>query len=729
MPPPFAYSPGQPRPLGATPRDGGVNFALYSEHAEAVELILYVDDGGLHVGQVILLEHRQHRSGHCWHVFVQGCGHGQRYAFRVRGPWAPHIGHRFEPRRALIDPYARVLVPRERDPSHPSGHLALRSGHFVSVVVDPSGFDWGDAKPPRTAATDRIIYEVHVRGFTKDPSSAVARPGTFDGLIEKLPYLVELGVTTLELLPIFAFDPYVVDRKNPLTGDPLVDFWGYNPLSFFAPHRPYLNREHGEAADSIRSLQELVRACHEHGLEVFLDVVYNHTGELGLDGPTHAFRAIDNTTYYIVKQDGSGLYLDVTGCGHTVRANHPAVRRMILDSLRYWVTHFHIDGFRFDLASVLSRDDLGRPIENPPVLWEIEGDPTLEHTTLIAEAWDAGGLYQVGRFPGERWGEWNGRFRDDVRRFWRGDEGMVGALAQRLLGSPDLYEHLDRQPSQCVNFITSHDGFTLADLVSHRKKRNLANGEGDKDGADEVSFTCGVDGPTDNPNVLVLRNRMSKNLLTTLFIAQGTPMLLAGDELGRTQQGNNNAWCQDNPVSWVDWKMLSDHAELHRFTRLLIRLRRSHPSLHRSRHLLGQDAPVGHDTPGYTRVSWHGLTPNTPDWSATNNFLAMSLSAAADDVALHFMLNASDRPLDVLLPTPTNAHRWLRALDTSLTPPHDIAEHGHEGWVGERYLVAPYSAVVLVEDILPPPSRVRPTQRMIIPTSIRSLSGGRESNE
>lgn len=723
MPPPYAYSTGLPRPLGATTRDGGTNFALYSENAQAVELILYADTGGQHVGQVILLEHRQHRSGHCWHVFVAGCGHGQRYAWRVRGPWAPHIGHRFEPRRALIDPYARLVVPRERDPGLQDGPGVLRSGRFVGVVVDPTGFDWRDSHPPRTPATERIIYEVHVGGFTKHPSSGVARPGTFDGLIEKLPYLVDLGVTTLELLPINAFDPHVVDRKDPLTGAQLVDYWGYNPLGFFAPHPPYLNRVDGEAADSIRSLQELVRACHEAGLEVFLDVVFNHTGELGLDGPTHSLRAIDNTTYYIVKQDGSGAYMDVTGCGHTVRANHPAVRRMILDSLRYWVTWFHIDGFRFDLASVLSRDDLGRPVDNPPVLWEIEGDPTLEHTTLIAEAWDAGGLYQVGRFPGERWGEWNGRFRDDVRRFWRGDTNMIGALAQRILGSPDLYERLDRQPSQTVNFITCHDGFTLADLVSHRKKRNLANGENDKDGADEVSFTCGVDGPTDNTAVNLLRRQMSKNLLTTLFLSQGTPMLLAGDEFGRTQRGNNNAWCQDNEVSWLDWTLLEEHTELHRFTRELIRFRSSHPSLHRSRHLLGHDAPVGHDTPGYSRVRWHGVTPDAPNWSAESTFLAMTLSAASDDVALHLMLNAGARPLEVQLPSPALDHRWLRAIDTALSFPEDIPAAGHEGLVGDRYLVAPNSTVVLVEDVLPPAIRVRPTQRMIMPVWIRPNEG------
>ncbi len=726
MPPPYGYSAGLPRPLGATPREGGVNFALYSENATAVELILYADPGGHHVGQVILLEHRQHRSSHCWHVFVSGVGHGQRYAWRVRGPWAPHRGHRFDPKRPLLDPYARLIAPRDRVPQSlggpPEGHGMQRSGRFVSVVVEPTGFDWQGVTPPRTPATDRVIYELHLAAFTRHPSSEVDKRGTIDGLIAKIPYLLELGVTTVELLPIFAFDPLVIDRKNPFTNERLQDVWGYNPLSFFAPHLPYLNRADGEAADAVTALQELVRAFHRAGLEVFLDVVFNHTGELGLDGPTHSFRGVDNTTYYIVKQDGSGAYSDFTGCGNTVRTNHPAVRRMVLDSLRYWTTHFHIDGFRFDLASVLSRDDDGTPIANPPILWEIEGDPTLEQTTLIAEAWDAGGLYQVGRFPGERWGEWNGRFRDDVRRFWRGDTGMVGPLAQRMLGSPDLYERRGRQPSQCVNFITAHDGFTLADLVSYRRKRNLPNGEGDRDGSNnEYSFTCGEDGPSTNPEVLALRQRMQKNLLTTLFLAQGTPMMLAGDEAGRTQQGNNNPWCQDNEVSWFDWSLLDSQAELHRFTRLLIQFRRKHPSLHRSRHLLGHDAPPGHDTPGYTRVRWHGVEPDRSDWSPEARLLSYTLTAAVDDAAIHVILNGASA-VTVQLPAPSRAHRWLRVIDTALPSPDDIRAPGYESPLANlTYTVGAYSAVVLVEDDVPPASRVRPTLRMIIPTWLRNV--------
>jgi len=714
MRPFFSFNAGMPRPLGATPRDGGVNFALYSEHATAVELLLFARAGDAEPAQVIRLEHRQHRAVNTWHVFVAGVGHGQCYAWRVHGPWDPARGHRFDGALPLLDPYARLIV--EREPG---------TRRFMSVVVDPGRFDWQGTGPARVRPTERIIYEMHLAGFTRHPSSGAAHPGTIDALIEKIPYLVDLGITTVELLPIFAFDPRAPAHKNPMTGEALHDYWGYNPLGFFAPHQPYLNRE-PLRADSVQALQELVRALHAANLEVFLDVVFNHTGEHGIDGPTHSLRGIDNATYYLVERDGSGAYRDFSGCGNTVRCGHPAVRRMILDSLRYWTTTFHVDGFRFDLASILSRDDEGRPIEEPPLLWEIEGDPVLEHTTLIAEAWDAAGLYQVGRFPGERWCEWNGRFRDDVRRFWKGEADMTGVLAQRMLGSPDLYEAEDRQPAQGVNFVTCHDGFTLADLVSYERKHNLANGEGNRDGG-ETATACnhGVEGPTDDPDIQFLRTRQMKNLLTTLFLAQGTPMLLSGDEIGRTQQGNNNAWCQDNAVSWTDWRLLDaagsagldDNSELHRFVRALIRFRRAHHSLHRSRYLLGWDAPEGHDTPGYTRVRWHGRTPDAADWSAKNQLLAYTLTPALDDVAIQVMLNAGPA-VAVTLPPPPRGGRWLRVLDTALPSPEDLLEPADYAPLGDTYEVSARSAVVLVENGTRM-SDARATQMMVVPGWIK----------
>jgi glycogen operon protein len=564
-----------------------------------------------------------------------------------------------------------------------------------------------------------VIYEMHVGGFSRHGSARALHPGTFEAMIAKIPYLVDLGITTVELMPIFSFDADAPDRVDPLSGRRLRDFWGYNPLGFFAPHADYLETD-GRDPTPLARLQELVKALHAADLEVFLDVVFNHTGEGDHRGPMHSLRGIDNPTYYIVKRDGSGEYQDFSGCGNTVNCNHPGVRRMILDSLRYWTKHFKIDGFRFDLAAVLSRDEDGRPLEEPPLIWEIEGDPELERTTLIAEAWDAAGLYQVGRFPGERWCEWNGRFRDDVRRFWRGDQGLIGALAQRLLGSPDLYEAQGRSPSQGVNFITCHDGFTLHDLVSYATRHNHANGEQNRDGAgEEFSSNHGVEGPTRDPETIALRARQTRNLLTTLLVSQGTPMLLAGDEFGRTQRGNNNPWCQDNEVSWIDWGLLEENASLHRFVRTLLRFRRSHHSLHRSEFLLGFDAPVGHDTPGYTRVRWHGIEPGQANWDDNNRLLCMMLTPASDDVAIHVILNAGLQPVTVRLSTPPSGHRWLRVIDTSLASPDDIREPNDEVPVlSANYRVESRSSVVLIDES-PPPARGHATQRIVLPESLR----------
>ncbi len=563
-----AYGSGEPRPLGATLCEGGVNFALYSEHASAIDLLLYDRYDDDEPRQTIRLSGRAHRTVNTWHVFVAGIGAGQLYGYRVHGPSAPEQGLRFDPEKVLVDPYARGIVygdNRDRRAAcspGPNDRCALKS-----LVVDPSGFDWGESARPKVAATQRVIYELHVRGFTRHPSSGVTHPGTFAGLMEKIPYLVDLGVTTVELLPVFQFDELAPDVRDPGTGERLRDYWGYNPIGFFAPHRGYYTRDWEEMAH-LTGFRDLVRALHQAGLEVLLDVVFNHTSEGDAAGPTLSFKGIDNPVYYMFEPGNAAGYANYSGCGNTVNCNHPAVRRMILDSLRYWTGTMRVDGFRFDLASILSRDADGRPLPNPPLLWEIENDPALADSTLIAEAWDAGGLYQVGAFPGERWREWNGRFRDDVRSFLRGDPGTSGAMARRMLGSPDLYEGSSRRPPQGVNFVTAHDGFTLADLVAYERKHNEANGEGNRDGSDhEHSENHGVEGPTDDPRILAARARQVRNLLTALFVAQGTPMLLAGDELGRTQGGNNNAWCQDNDTTWLDWGLLEANADLHRFTR------------------------------------------------------------------------------------------------------------------------------------------------------------------
>jgi isoamylase len=431
-----------------------------------------------------------------------------------------------------------------------------------SVVVDINTYDWEGDTPLRHPSARTIIYEMHARGFTRHPSSGVGeeKSGTFAGLIEKIPYLQQLGITAVELLPVFQFDPQACPPGK-------VNYWGYQPVSFFAPHQAYSSRRHPPGP--IEEFRDMVKALHRAGIEVILDVVFNHSAEGDQTGPTFCFRGLDNAVYYILDADRS-RYADYTGCGNTLNANQPIVRRMILDSLRYWVQEMHVDGFRFDLASVLSRDPSGCAIPDPPIIWDIESDPVLAGTKLIAEAWDAAGLYQVGSFVGDSWKEWNGRFRDDVRAFFRGDPGAVSRVADRLVGSPEIYGHEEREPEQSVNFVTCHDGFTLNDLVSYDGKHNEANGEDNRDGADDNrSWNCGFEGPTDDPVIERLRNQQVKNLLTITMLSIGIPMFAMGDEVRRTQIGNNNAYCQDNAISWLDWHLVEKHADVHRFVSLL----------------------------------------------------------------------------------------------------------------------------------------------------------------
>jgi len=695
----FRISAGRHHPLGATVAEGGVNFSLYSRSATAVELLLFDRFDEPVPRQVIRLDTRHNRTYGYWHVFVHGVGEGQLYGYRVHGPWAPEQGHRFNPAKLLVDPYARGIVHRGEQSHHdamgPEDNVATA---MKSLVVDTASFDWQGVKRPRIDPCARVIYEMHVRGFTRHPSSGVKHPGTFDGLIERIPYLVELGVTTVELLPVFQFDEHDIDFVNPTTGQPLHNYWGYQPIGFFAPHRGYYI-EQWERMRYLTGFRDLVRELHRAGIEVVLDVVFNHTAEGGTNGPTLSFKGIENSVYYLSEPGRPGSYANYSGVGNTLNCNHPVVRRMILDCLRYWSLDMRVDGFRFDLASILSRDEAGQPMHNPPLPWEIEADPALQHTLLVAEAWDAGGLYQVGGFPGERWAEWNGKFRDDVRRFLRGDEGLTGALAARMLGSPDLYEPHGREPHQCVNFVTCHDGFTLGDLVSYSRKHNEANGENGRDGSDhEHSHNHGVEGPTDDLGIEALRNRQVKNFLALLFLAQGTPMLLAGDELRRTQRGNNNAYCQDDETSWIDWTLRERHADVHRFTRSMIAFRRAHPSLRRGKYLLGVEAPANADPPGYTRVRWHGVALDRPDWSPQSRALAYTLTRAQDDHALYVIANAWQEPLRFAVPRAEAGLAWYRAIDTSRPSPQDICEPGSEPKLeGYELEVPARTVVVLVE--------------------------------
>lgn len=657
---PVANSIGRSAPLGATVVDGGVNFSLYSRTASRVELLLFdrVDD--ILPVRAVRLDPAENRTYHYWHVFVPDIVPGQIYAYRVDGPAVPERGLRFDPAKVLLDPYGRgVAVPKgyDREAAKTPGENIATA--MKSVVVDPSAYDWEGDKPLQRLSARTIIYEMHVRGFTRHPSSGVGENtrGTYAGLIEKIPYLRELGITAVELLPVFQFDAQDCPRG-------LVNYWGYAPISFFAPHRAYSSRQ--DPLGPVDEFRDMVKALHRAGIEVILDVVFNHTAEGDHTGPTLSFRGIDNPTFYIL-EGGGDRYANYTGCGNTLNTNYPVVRRMIVDSLRYWVEQMHVDGFRFDLASILSRDVTGQPLPNPPVLWDIESEPVLAGTKLLAEAWDAAGLYQVGSFVGDAWKEWNGRFRDDVRDFFRGEPGSVRRIADRLVGSPEIYGHKGREAEQSINFVTCHDGFTLNDLVSYNAKHNAENGEDNRDGAsDNRSWNCGIEGPTDDPEVEKLRNRQVKNFLTATLLSLGTPMILMGDEVRRTQGGNNNAYCLDNERNWFDWMLVERHADMHRFVRLLNARRLLRDVDHERRRVsiseMLRDA----------KNSWHGMRLHQPDWADGSHTLALNGELRREGLQFHLILNAYWEPLDFELPKLQREDRWRRWIDTALASPNDI---------------------------------------------------------
>jgi glycogen operon protein len=681
--------PGQSYPLGATVCPDGVNFSVYSKRSEAMELLLFdaVDAAG--PSRVIRLEPREkHRKFHYWHVFVPDLKAGQMYAYRARGPYQPDLGLRFDASKVLLDPYGRsVAVPANynRIAAHrPGDNTAIA---MKSMVVDTSQYDWEGDKPLYRPFSKTVIYEMHVGGFTRHPSSGVApdRRGTYSGVVEKIPYLKDLGVTAVELLPVFQFD-----TQEAFHG--LTNYWGYNPVSFFAPHVGYSSQH--DPMNALDEFRDMVKALHRAGIEVILDVVYNHTAEGNADGPTFCFKGLENTTYYML-QDTDGDYANYSGTGNTLNANHAVVRRLIRHSLQYWVQEMHVDGFRFDLASVLSRDRTGRPLSNPPILWDIETDPILSGTKLIAEAWDAAGLYQVGSFFGDHWKEWNGRFRDDVRAFIKGDAGCAGKVAWRFLASPDIYGHQQREPEQSVNFVTSHDGFTLNDLVAYNEKHNLANNEQNRDGDNHnLSWNCGVEGPTDDPSIESLRKRQIKNLLTINLLALGVPMLLMGDEVRRTQQGNNNAYCQDNEISWFDWGLLDEHAEIHRFVKLLIRFRLSLPGREEQRLSL---AEVIHQA----QIQWHGVKLHQPDSNPESRSVAFTVQGRLNQFHIIFNAYWEALPFELPpLPEETAEDGWCRLIDTSLDAPDDICTPSEAYRARDKYYpVQPRSVVLLMADL------------------------------
>ncbi len=679
---------GRPQPLGASRRPEGVNFAVFGRHATAVSLVLFRPRG---LRGEIRLDPQRNRTGDVWHVLVEGApGATLEYAWRFDGPHDTRAGHRFRRTRLLVDPYARVVAGAE---AWQQTELDATPGPLERLVrprrsvLNEDDFDWGDDRPPAIHLADSVIYELHVRGFTRHASSGVPDPGTFRGVIDKIPYLRDLGVTAVELMPVTEFEENLNPRIDPETGKRLWNFWGYDPIGFFALKSSYASTPQG--GGPIREFRRMVRALHAAGIEVILDMVFNHTGEGDAAGPTVSLRGLDNAVYYMLDPD-SGEYLDFTGCGNTVNCNHPVVRDLIVDALRYWVTEMHVDGFRFDLASILARGTDGAALPDPPLLERIAADPVLAGAKLIAEAWDASGLYQVGAFPHwGRWAEWNGHFRDDVRRFVRGDAGMVPRLATRLAGSSDLYHEVDRGPYHGVNFVTCHDGFTLADLVSYENKHNERNGEGNADGNPvNFSWNCGFEGPSPSPEVNRLRRRQMKNLIALLMMSQGVPMILAGDELGRTQHGNNNAWCHDGPLSWIDWGLLERNRDMFRFVRGMIRFRREYPLLRRREFF--ED--------GTGEVLWHGLHPGRPDWSDEARMLGMQLVDERRRQELLLLAHAAPAGALVELPACRISRRWTRFVDTRLRPPDEIVEQRPRPELPEQrtYPLGAHSLVILV---------------------------------
>ncbi len=692
---------GNPLPIGGAHEQGnGVNFVLFSRHATGVRLDFYQKPDDSSPSRIIDLDPVRHRTGDVWHVWVRGISPGQLYGYRIEGPYRPEEGHRFNPHKLLLDPYARALAgvgnwdflaARGYDSSSGLTDLSFSNvddaGTTPKCIFTGGHFDWEMDSPPKHPASDTVIYETHVRGFTIHPSSGVARPGTFAGLTEKIPYLQDLGVTAIELMPVLEFNENESQRLNPITGEKLKNYWGYNPVAYFAPKQSYsFEGSHWRQTVEFR---EMVKTFHRAGIEVILDIVLNHTAENDELGPTISLRGIENSIFYMLQENGRRYYKDYTGVGNTLNANHPVVREFVRNVLRYWVMHMHVDGFRFDLASVLGRDEHGDILRNAPLLEDIAEDPILSDVKIIAEAWDAGGAYQVGCFSTKRWTEWNGRFRDDVRRFWTGDAGMIGPFASRVCGSSDLYQSSGKGPAGSLNFVTCHDGFTLNDLVSYKQKHNDENGEFSRDGSDaNYSDNCGVEGPSQDPSVERMRNRLIKNFLLTLFVSRGVPMLLGGDEFRRSQRGNNNAYCQDNEVSWLDWSMAGTHKEIHRFTRGMIAFRRAHPALRGEVFYTDAD------------IKWFAPNGATPDWADPSQKSFACQIRGQTEPDLFLMFNADTGSVDFAIPALPGGKIWRLAVDTSRATPDDLFDPGKEpsmqGQAGFR--LEPRSSAILLSD-------------------------------
>lgn len=650
-------------PYGAIIHDRGVQFAIFSRSATAMRLLLYDHVDQRDPTEQIEFDRETDRWGNIWSVFAPGISVGQLYHFQADGPNDPETGQRFDARARLIDPYAKALAGQFQE----SDDGIIRPPKCV--VVDDY-FDWEGDRHLKRDLSESVIYEMHVRGFTHDKTSHVRHPGTYLGVIEKIPYLQSLGVTAVELMPVHEFPILDVTGQRPER----PNYWGYDPLAFFAPHRGYAFSETPGA--QVVEFKQMVKALHQAGIEVILDVVFNHTCEGNENGPVLSFKGLENRVYYMLENGGS-RFANYSGCGNTINGNHPIVREMIFHCLRHWVHNYHVDGFRFDLASILSRNQAGELTPDPPLIDAIAEDPMLADTKIIAEAWDAAGAYQVGSFSSHaRWAEWNGRFRDDMRRFWRGENGLLGDFATRFSGSSDLYQEGGRAPRNGINFITSHDGFTLNDVVTYQEKHNQDNGEENRDGDNQNhSDHHGVEGPTDQPEIVALRSRQIKNLMATTLLSQGVPMVVAGDECRRTQQGNNNAYCQDNEISWFDWKRVEDHADLVRFFRSLVAFRRQQLTVRRTEFLTGETSP----STGMPDVGWFSPQGETVDWNAGSGALTCFLAAPSrqDDCSgvarsILMMANATDQSQCFVTPGQLEILPWQLFLDTAAEAPKDI---------------------------------------------------------
>jgi isoamylase len=688
----FVTLPGISHPIGATVEPDGVNFCIFSKNATAIELLLFDQPNDPEPIITIPLDPYKNRTFYYWHIFVKGIGEGQVYAYRAHGPFEPEKGHRFDSSKVLLDPYAKAIVGYtiyNREAAMGTGDNCAKA--LRSVVIDSSHYDWEGDRLLRIPYSQTVIYELHVGGFTRHPNSGVApeKRGTFAGLMEKIPYLKNLGITAVELLPIHYYDP-----EDARPG--LCNYWGYSTIGFFAPYRGYSSDQSEQGP--VNEFRDMVKALHRAGIEVILDVVFNHTAEGNEQGPTLCFRGLDNEAYYILEPDMIH-YSNYSGCGNTFRGNHPIGGALILDSLRYWVSEMHVDGFRFDLASILARDSRGFPIETHTInmnhiIWAIESDPILAGTKLIAEAWDAAGLYSVGQFVeyADWFSEWNGPYRDDIRRFVKSDPGIVPLLASRILGSPDIYHRQDTDVNRSINFFTCHDGFTLNDLVSYNEKHNEANGENNQDGGNHnFSWNCGEEGPTDDIKIETLRLQQIKNFFTILFMSQGTPMIQMGDEIRRTQLGNNNGYCQDNELSWFDWSGVEREFDLWCFVRRLIHITEDLKLFQQERLLEVTYASLN------PHLSWHGVKLGKPDWSENSRTLAFSLNHPAAREYLHVMLNAYWDALPFELPVLGYHEGWFRIVDTAFPLPEAVCELDSATYVeGKTYLVAGRSTVVLM---------------------------------